>query len=343
MHDKLLNSLQAVADVSLVAGVADQRLGYPDKDHLRVFIPDLHLISDARQKQGHFRFVTNHEKLLTHLLGALRKLRLATKAPEKLSVLQLGDVLDLWREVPFIRPTSDTPARIANDHADLMNALRDPDLNATILFGNHDFELYHWASYDRNVRHIFIPHDNPQVMIVHGDVFDWLERLPDWIQDIAVYLFAPNVQPTTYALDKMHEATVRTTPNPTYVDYIKCRAPAPVGTVASLSDQQLPRFPFNVQQAGTPGAQVELYETAVKAMKYVQKEHNLDVRTVVIGHTHHARIVMREENQHLFTLIDCGAWIEKCVNDAGVVESSAQIGVLCGNEARIYQLRPRAE
>jgi UDP-2,3-diacylglucosamine pyrophosphatase LpxH len=339
MHDRFLAALQTTADVSLVAALRDPRLGFPDDKDLRVFIPDLHLISQARQQAGHFRFATNNESLLVRVLGALKDLKSGAVGDEQVNVIHLGDILDLWREVPFIQPSADIPARIGNDHSALMNALRDPDLDVMMFFGNHDFELYHWASYDRDVRHVYIPEDDPHVLVVHGDVFDWLERLPDFVQDIAVFLFAPNVAPTTYALGKMRQATERTTPNPNYVDYIKCSAPASLGQLGPTGDQPVPAQ-YNLQRAGAAGAQTALFETAVAAMKKIKTDYNLDICTTVIGHTHHARIVIREEGSKLFTLIDCGAWIENCVGADGIVQPNSQIAALCGNEARVYQLRP---
>lgn len=338
MHDRFLASLKTTANVSLVAALRDPRLGFPNDKDLRVFIPDLHLISQARQRSGHFRFATNNESLLVRVLGALKDLKSAIAADEKVKIIHLGDILDLWREVPFIQPSADIPARIGNDHIALMNALRDPDLDVTMFFGNHDFELYHWASYGSDVRHLYIPEDKPRVLVVHGDVFDWLERLPDFIQDIAVFLFAPKLQPSTYALGKMRQATEKTTPNPHYVDYIKCPAPAALGQLGPVVEPVPAQY--NVQHAGAAGAQTALFDTAVTAMKKIKADHNLDVCTTVIGHTHHARIVIREENAKLYTLIDCGAWIENCIGNDGISQPSSQVAALCGNEARIYQLRP---
>ncbi|HEY2913633.1 MAG TPA: metallophosphoesterase [Candidatus Angelobacter sp.] len=322
-----------------MAALSDPRLGLPDQKDLRIFIPDLHLISEARRSAGHFRFATNNEDLLVRVLGALKMLKSSASDDENISVIHLGDILDLWREVPHIDPSAEIPARIANDHIALMNALRDPELDVTIFFGNHDFELYHWASYDRDVRHVYIPENKPRILVLHGDVFDWLERLPDFVQDIVVYLFAPSVTPTLYALGKMREATKKTTPNPDYVDYIKCPSPAPVGQLQKTNGGAIPNQ-FNVQHAGQPGAQTALFDAAIKAITKSNTENNLKINTVVIGHTHHARIVTQDDGQNLFTLIDCGAWIENCVDDAGNVQPNAQIGALCGNEARIYQLRP---
>ncbi|MEY2480636.1 MAG: hypothetical protein QOI04_1563 [Verrucomicrobiota bacterium] len=336
MHDGLLSALQTVAEVSLVSSLKDDRLGFPNNKDLRVFIPDLHLISEARRTAGHFRFATNNEDLLVKVLGALKKLKLEAAEGEQVNVTHLGDVLDLWREVPHVKHNEDTAAQITNDHAALMNALRDPDLDATIFFGNHDFELYKWASYAGLVRRVLFPEEDPRVLVVHGDLFDWLEALPDLIQQIPVYLFAPNVESTPIELGEMREKTM---PDPNNTEHIKCATPALVGALPGVED----RVPeeFNVQHAGTAGAYTLLFEQAVATAKAINSEHDLKISTVVIGHTHHARIVRRTEADKLFTLIDCGAWIEDCISEGKHQQPNSQVAALCGNEARIYQLRPR--
>jgi UDP-2,3-diacylglucosamine pyrophosphatase LpxH len=63
---------------------------------------------------------------------------------------------------------------------------------------------------------------------------------------------------------------------------------------------------------------------------------------MIIGHTHHARIAVRESNAgDFFALVDCGAWIEESTwieDDNPVTAPSAQLTALSGNEVRIYQL-----
>jgi UDP-2,3-diacylglucosamine pyrophosphatase LpxH len=339
VHDRLIKALHGVADVSVISRVCDSRIGFPDEKDLRIFIPDLHLISSARLKAGHYKFATNNEGFLVRVLAAIKKLKSDVADDEQVNVTQLGDILDLWREVPHIRPTKDTPAQIANDHIPLINALRDPELDVTIFFGNHDFELYQWASYDRLVRKVFIPEENPHVLIVHGDAFDWLERLPDLVQEIFVYLFAPGVEPGTIQLGKMREATQKTTPDPSQTAFIKCASPAVVGQLRAASSP-LPDY-YNVQRPENAGAQVVLFDKAVETIKKLKKEHTIDISMVIIGHTHHARIVVQEKDGKPYMLMDCGAWIENCVGAGGKAEPNAQIGVLCGNDARVYQLRPR--
>jgi hypothetical protein len=47
MHDRLLDALMSIANVRLVSSLRDERLGFPDPKDLRVFIPDLHLITEG--------------------------------------------------------------------------------------------------------------------------------------------------------------------------------------------------------------------------------------------------------------------------------------------------------
>ncbi|MDQ2944626.1 MAG: hypothetical protein M3Y27_01550 [Acidobacteriota bacterium] len=337
MQDRLLSTLQSIADVALVSSLKDDRLGFPDKKDLRVFIPDLHLISEERRKTGNFKFGTNNEELLTKLLGALKELKLNVGPGEQVNITHLGDVLDLWREVPFVKHNEDTAAKISNDHAALINALRDPDLDATIFYGNHDFELYEWASYEGLVRRVLFPEHDPRVLVVHGDIFDWVESLPDLIQEIPVYLFAPGVEKSSVRLGQIRQDT---TPNPNNTEHIKCPTPALVCQLRVTTESVPERFNVLASESA-PATGTTLFPEAVKTVKQINSQYNYKLNTIVIGHTHHARIVTRTEGDILYTLIDCGAWIEDCVSDGEEPQANSQIAALCGNEVRVYQLRPK--
>ena len=140
MHDRLLSALQALTEVRLVAALRDDRLGFPDRKDLRVFIPDLHLISETRHREGGYRYGTNHEQLLTEVLGVLTMLKARATGTETVVVYLLGDFLDLWRERPRLNERLDAAAAIRDDHEDLVAALLDPALRARFLLGNHDFD-----------------------------------------------------------------------------------------------------------------------------------------------------------------------------------------------------------
>lgn len=68
---------------------------------------------------------------------------------------------------------------------------------------------------------------------------------------------------------------------------------------------------------------------------------------MVIGHIHHARILVDERTENdggsktgFFALVDCGAWMEEGELDGEIVRN-AQIGALYDNDVRIYQLSPK--
>jgi UDP-2,3-diacylglucosamine pyrophosphatase LpxH len=343
MHEQLLGALESVADVKLVCRLKDPRLGFANPKDMRIFIPDLHLISDQRLQEGQFRFHTNCEPLLINVLGALKVFQGQVDADQDVAVTHLGDILDLWRETGGLDPSRDIPARIANDHAELINALRNPGFGATIFLGNHDYELHLWASYASCVRKLFIPEGAPQVVVLHGDVFDWVERLPEETKNFLVFYFSPDVEPNDYQLGQMYSFVQRTIPDAANQQYIRCPAPVPLGNLQSTSELNVPDY-FNVQKKGSAEVVHEFLDLAYEQAQQANEQHGLNLKTVIIGHTHHARIAVREDNGDLFTLIDCGAWIENCSVDGSSdnVMPNAQIAALCGNEARIYQLLAKA-
>jgi hypothetical protein len=70
-------------------------------------------------------------------------------------------------------------------------------------------------------------------------------------------------------------------------------------------------------------------------------EGSKDVRLVVIGHTHHARLVRgKRADGALFVLMDCGAFVGTSFlsDELDAPMANAQIGVKVGNDLRIYQL-----
>jgi UDP-2,3-diacylglucosamine pyrophosphatase LpxH len=79
---------------------------------------------------------------------------------------------------------------------------------------------------------------------------------------------------------------------------------------------------------------------AYRSVQRIRAEFALDLTTVVIGHTHHARITRYEGGAGEFlVLMDCGAWIEDYRTHADPERKpNAQIGVMVGNDCRIYQI-----
>jgi UDP-2,3-diacylglucosamine pyrophosphatase LpxH len=346
MHDRLLDALLSVAGVRLVAALRDDRLEFPNDKDLRIFIPDIHLISEKRRREGNFVYASNHTDLLTSVAVKLADLKARAAANETIVVYQLGDFLDLWREASGADDQLDVAARIKDDHEELVLALLDDNLNARFLLGNHDFDLYRWPDYTAWERRYYLPDTAqapPSVVLLHGDIFDWVESLPDKIQDVFVFLFAPRVQPTEFNLGQMRELVVQSHGSRSYRNFIQNAEPATIGVVQKVEPDNVPAR-WNIQTAGSsPPQNLKFLESAYKCCVKANADYDMDLRVAVIGHTHHARIATRETaDGGLFTLVDCGAWIENCIGDgdAGPMPN-AQVAALSANEVRIYQLEPK--
>src|SRR5713101_7210356 len=135
MHDRLLATLESVARVKLVSSLRDDRLGFANANDLRIFIPDLHLISERRRVRGGFKYATNHTDLLTSVVNALNHLKTTAAAGEIVEVYQLGDFLILWREADGADDQVDVASTIKDDHEDLVSALMDRTLRTRFLLG----------------------------------------------------------------------------------------------------------------------------------------------------------------------------------------------------------------
>ena len=336
LHDDLLHRLQASADVQLVAQLRDDRMNFPQSGELHVFIPDIHLITAARRIEGGYKYGSNNLDLLEAVVRSLRDFRLEAAPAGEVVVYQIGDLFDLWRQVDGLDPNTSAASAIQNDHASLLKALRDPDLNAQFLLGNHDYDLYRFPNFDAWQRSFVIA---PSVMLLHGDVFDWVEKLPDELQNLVLFIFNANSAGTA-GLDKMRPLNQQSRRKRKFRDFIQNQAPAPTGRWRNPGEAE---ENWNLQVEGVAPPEMLLYlKEAREKCAAANSQFGSRLNVAVIGHTHHARIAVRDTPGEFFALIDCGAWIENCnTADDLTPRPNAQIAALGANEARIYQLSPR--
>jgi len=336
LHGDLLERLQSVAQVQLVACLQDARLNFPQLAELHVFIPDIHLITAARRTEGGYKYGSNHLDLLETVVNGLREFKRAAAPGEEVVVYQIGDLFDLWRQVDGLDPNASAASAIQNDHAGLLSALRDPDLNTQFLLGNHDYDLYRFPNFDAWQRSFVLA---PSVVLLHGDVFDWVEKLPDELQNLALFIFNANAAGTA-GLEKLRPLNRKSRAGRTFRDFIQNQAPAPTGKWrAAVADGGS----WNVQVEGAAPPEMLLYlKEAREHCASANRRFGSRLNVTVIGHTHHARIAVRDTAGEFFALVDCGAWIENCnTADDPTPRPNAQIAALGANEARIYQLAPR--
>jgi UDP-2,3-diacylglucosamine pyrophosphatase LpxH len=341
MHERLLESLLRIADVRLVACYTNDQLGFASDKRIQVFIPDLHLLSAARRAL--YTYGTNCEEMLVDVVHALIELKTGASPDENVTVFHIGDYLDLWRESLTPGGDADVPDRIKRDHETLAGLLEDDRLNAHFLLGNHDFELYQLSVYNRWERRFFIPGSAPSVMVLHGDYFDWVEReVPEDIRDVAVYLFGQSHEAGSPVVGKMADLARKYNSERDYSQQLQLAKPATLGT-AQAGAAAVPRE-YNVQRTNqTVDGGLQFLDTACQECINANREFGTNLKTVIIGHTHHARIAVQQmPDGSPFALIDTGAWIENCVeNIGGPASPNAQITALSANQVRIYQLQAK--
>jgi UDP-2,3-diacylglucosamine pyrophosphatase LpxH len=336
LHSDLLAALQSVARVQLVARLKDARLNFPQTGELHVFLPDVHLITAARRAEAGYLYGANYPDLLEAVVGALGCLKRNAAPAGEVVVYQIGDLFDLWRQVDGLDPEANAASAIQNDHASLLAALRDPDLNTQFLLGNHDYDLYRFPNFDAWQRSCIL---EPSVMLLHGDVFDWVENLPSEVKNLVLYLFTASHPAGTAELEKMRPLNQKRRVGKDFRAYIQDREPAPTGMWRADGDDG---ESWNVQVSGAAPAEMLLYLEAARAQcAEANRRFGSALTAAVIGHTHQARIAVHDEGGEFFALMDCGAWIENCKNDDDATpRPNAQIAALGANEMVIYQLAP---
>jgi UDP-2,3-diacylglucosamine pyrophosphatase LpxH len=366
MHAALLRQLLQVSHVQLVSRLKDARLGHPSVHGVRVFIPDVHLLSNERVKD--FKYSTNYLDVLTDVAGELITFKQsATGTGVPFTVYQLGDFVDLWRESPmYFKKIKEEEKmelnyqKVLEDHLVLSRRLFGPELGTRRVLGNHDFDTHYLETCIGSELRYYFPYaaeSNPVAVTLHGDVFDSLERhTSEWLLHWGVFHFAPMVGQKVYDLEELSVKIVKDHGKKNYKDHIQLAQPASLGKSAHVKDErtllkeELAQSRFNVKAAGNPNVSEGLFEFLPEAEHFtaiVNDQTGWDLRFVVIGHTHHARIVLDERSEKdggskrgFFALVDCGAWLEEG-HLGGKVVRNAQIGVLYDNDVRIYQLSPK--
>jgi hypothetical protein len=93
-------------------------------------------------------------------------------------------------------------------------------------------------------------------LVLHGDVFDWVEQLPDGLQNLLVHRFSPMVNPGRAELEAMRACN----------DAMRARTrqrdgkPSRIGAPCSPADVA-GRARFNVQDAQSPPVMREFLDS----------------------------------------------------------------------------------
>lgn len=328
----------ALSDVTLVARLEDDALDLPAG--VDVFIPDCHILSPedgARFPKSAFRQAEALEKFLKRLHELQR-----SAGDGAVQVWHVGDVFDIWRSSRANDPAAAIDG-IGAAFPTLFNLLTwsaPRGLEAEILAGNHDYRLFDTPGWEKARFRIVGDAPGGQMMVLHGDVFDWVERLPAAVKSFVVRRLATGYAGQTHQLFKETQDEAVRTVNATLPagDVMIAGAAAMLGAGAGVA-------------AAVAGAQnvldglasgTKFYGGARQLVQVLNREHGYNIRLVVIGHTHFARIARGTlDDGGPFVLMDCGAWLDRCILPGDPKDQQvlcAQFGVRIGNEVRLYQV-----
>ncbi len=365
-HNDLLQPLLAElpGQVFLVAQYSDNRLGLGNDPTLRVFLPDFHWMSAAclDRYTGGYEFngnkqLSNGKPSFAALLGILE----AFKGSKPLEVFQLGDRFDLWRELTRSDTLLGAYQRVRSDARVIGLATRLNDLGTRYIRGNHDAWLATLEDEDAFTDPPsagFLETANNAIYLTHGHRYDNIEQiLSDDLKAVFVGL-CPKIKPGTKSVGpfalKNHKSIqrfleLRRRPSFPRELYPTVR---PDGARLLTSPDDIPRLQeklithldvtgFSHGTGDRNDFEHISYLTFADQIRTFEFNEPSDHRIYVIGHTHHARILVDMLPSGPLVLMDCGGWIEQCTisNSTGTHHApSAQLGVQCGNDLRIYQL-----
>jgi UDP-2,3-diacylglucosamine pyrophosphatase LpxH len=278
---------------------------------------------------------------------------------------------DLWREgEPAADKVNATVNRILKDNPEARTHLvrtSADSLQADLVRGNHDWYMSKSTQLNRaKAAHVYAVDGKKTILATHGHVFDWIEDFPDEFQGAIVERFGVKATPGKPELDRrlLREKEMFIDEEETFWGIAEeedtgAQGDPPRILTREEESDDLPRQ-VNVWVAkGTfnlgnirkghrlmPRALTYARELR-KGTKLFRKKLNMsgkapNLRTIVIGHSHHARICIYSERgapDKRLVLADCGAWIEYA-RLRNTIVPSCQIGVLCGGDMRIYQLDP---
>lgn len=331
--DQLQDQLSLAGDTRVIASYAHPKLSIEPAGNLRVFVPDLHLLSTAARDHNGFSGPAPSHGLLRRVLEGLVSLRGAVARDNPQGTCQvyfMGDALDLWREAGLGADVSTMVKGITAEHRELFELACSPALQAHFLLGNHDFKLYEAPPFRNSDRRHFFPEAEPKAVALHGDVFDWVEQFPDVFNEVVVYY----LQSACNHLDDIYDRVKRMLHEGNATSaHATAGAAAAAAAAAGANDAVVSCGALDEAKR-----RHRLFGRAWEACEKTREDCGLDLRCVVIGHTHDAGIVAYESGQEFLTLIDAGGWIQDACDMHGGKESGT-LAAMCDGEARIFQVR----
>ncbi len=348
-HETILDTLRDAFDpkyggdkgIALIARYDNPALKLSGR-RAQIFLPDCHLLS-RRDAPAYPKWGFKQEEDLALCLARLTTLK--ADSPGQLRVWHLGDIFDIWRARGGIGDAAEVDL-ISADFPEIVDRVRDGPphgLKAEIIAGNHDYALFRLSEWEA-ARYKIVPSDDPEggdILVLHGDLFDWIERLPDGIQAAAVRLATGHASGRQNAFNDPEAVMV--------ANRLLELGDHPIGTGEAELSQGNGAVPAETAvnvvagDQGNEKAPNKRFYAAGKALVQELRGRGHNIRALIVGHTHWPRIVAGDAAGQPFVLMDCGSWLGMSrLEPGGPWVHSAQIGVLVENDLRLYQLGSRS-
>lgn len=272
---------------------------------LVICIPDTHLLEKG-VTDDFFNGKQQNEDRFLALLDFL--LALKKKEGEKLEVIQLGDMMDLWQ-------AKWNANGIVAAYPSIIGLLQ--KVRSVYVVGNHDIDLWRWyqgqgETFGRVWRHHIEAEGKIRAFIEHGFQADFFNNQAQWsgvigkevakIVGMMEYLY-PDIDEQ---LGSIFDAIVRA--------FGKYNVFTPVNDPGGFSTHEYLRYYLDV---------IKKYNAGETDDHYGPDE--VDIVLAVIGHTHTPRLVRSQSADRTCYLMDCGSW----VNDRN------ELGVIAGKQMAI--------
>jgi UDP-2,3-diacylglucosamine pyrophosphatase LpxH len=274
--------------------VADRQIA----ESLTIFIPDMHLLEKGATDDFFHGKQENEDRFLGLLdfLLALKK-----KEGEKLQIVQLGDLMDVWQ-------AKWNANGIVAAYPSIIGLIE--KIRSVYVVGNHDIDLWRWyqeqgETFGRVWRHHIAVAGKIRAVVEHGFQADFFNNQAQWsgvmgkevakIVGMMEYLY-PDIDEQ---LGAIWDAIVRI--------FGKYNVFTPVKDPGGFNTHEYLRYYLDLIKKYNAGETDDHYGP-----------DQVDIILAVIGHTHVPRLVQAPGGDRTYYLMDCGSWVDDH-NELGVI------------------------
>ena len=273
-----------------------------------ICIPDMHLL-ERGPNDDFLDNTPSYEKRFLSILDFLLNLR--KEEGDKLEIIQLGDMFDLWQ-------AKGNTNMIVEAYPDIIGLI--DKIKTIYVVGNHDIELYQWykdkgETFGRRWRYYSVIEGKLKAIYEHGFQADFANNQGSW----------------TGAIGKEVAKIVG------MMEYIKPDIDVILGSawdsiVRSFSKYNNAYTPVKDPQGFNLHEHLNFYINLMEKYNHgVTFDHfgpaDIDLSMAVIAHTHTARLVRMSKNERIYYLMDCGSW----------VNGGHEIGIIAGKDMAVCQ------